>query len=394
MNEVALTQEPEIYRPSAAINPERLEYLWKLAERMASSSMVPESLRTEGKSGDKKDLPRDQVVANVFAVCEQADRWNQSPFALLSCAAIVHGKLGFEGKVIAAVLEANYGITLHQYFTGNPTSDDYHIYLCDQPLPDDVVASLEPNIRIPGYQIMDGSVSGWKTTGNGSPWRPATYGKMLVFRGSREWCRVYKPAAIMGILADDELQEIEMDRRATSARNVTPSLANRFGGGNEGFNAANIKQIDNAASLPMDSIDAQTGEIIDAKRESSSDDRTAARQTNSSSQSTSSQSDGDKSSGGATSSSQRAPAGDFSEFSMALLRFGGTGNGREADIKKITAATDQFWSSKDGRPDHPADVALSKAIIGLHLRRMANEIDAETTKAESAKIIDSSFNGL
>lgn len=201
-------------------------------------------------------------------------------------------------------------------------------------------------------------------------------------------------------MSDAVMQTIQRDNDFydfNSAKDITPekpSLANRFGGGNEGFNAANIKQIDNSASLPMDNIDAQTGEIIEAKRESSGEARTAARQTNSSSQSTSSQSDGDKSSGGATSSSQRAPAGDFSEFSLALLRFGGTGNGREADIKKITAATDQFWQSKDGRPDHPADVALSKVIIGIHLRRMANEIDAEDTKAESAKVIDQSFNGL
>jgi hypothetical protein len=265
MNDLT-TPEPDVYRPSAAINPERLEYLWTLATRLANTSLVPDSLKTEGSGNNKKDLPMDTVIGNVFAVCEQADRWNMSPFALLSCAAIVHGKLGFEGKVIAAVLEANFGIVLHHYFTGDPRSDGYHIYLCDQELPEDVVAALKPGIRVPGYRIMDGSVGGWKTSGNNTPWRPDTYGKMLVYRGSREWCRIYKPAAIMGVLADDELLEIAMERRAQQATPVS-SLSSRFGGPTaDGFNPGNVtKQLEHSATLPMESIDAKTGEIIDTR---------------------------------------------------------------------------------------------------------------------------------
>ncbi|TCU34053.1 hypothetical protein [Rhizobium azibense] len=400
MNDFVTTQEPEVYRPSAAINPERLEYLWTLATKLANTSLVPESLRTEGSRDSKKDLPIETVIGNVFAVCEQADRWNQSPFALLSCAAIVHGKLGFEGKVIAAVLEANFGIVLHHYYTGEPKTDSYHIYLCDQPLPEDIVSNLYPGIRVPGYRIMDGSVSGWKTTGNGSPWRPDTYAKMLVYRGSREWSRIYKPAAVMGVLADDELVEIANERRALQARDVTtPSLTSRFGGQtNDGFNANNVtKQLEHAGAMPMDHIDAKTGEIIEqtsgatVAASGTARKSAAGTSTNSSSSTSSSLGDDDKSGGRTHSSSQRAAAGTFEEFSSALLRFGGTGNGRDADVEKITKASDAFWGERGGKPSHEADADLCRKIIGIHLRRMVNEINIDATKSEVKALVEKSF---
>jgi hypothetical protein len=79
---------------------------------------------------------------------------------------------------------------------------------------------------------------------------------------------------------------------------------------------------------------------------------------------------------------------------MALLRFGGTGNGRDADIDKIGKASDAFWSGKGGKPTHPADGELCRKIIGMHLKRMADELKPDEVKAEVEKIIDASFSGL
>jgi hypothetical protein len=211
----------------------------------------------------------------------------------------------------------------------------------------------------------------------------------------------------MGILGDDELIELDLDRRAQGAKNVTPSLANRFGGQSaDGFNQSHVKQIANGGGLPMDRINLETGEFIEQKsgaisgasERSAGADQTSGRShagrtsTNSSSSISSSQGDDGQPSG--STSSSRAPAGTFQEFSMALLRFGGTGNGREADVQKIGTASEAFWKENGGKPDHRADVALSKAIIGVHLKRMAGEATLEAAKAEVAKTIDASFNGL
>jgi hypothetical protein len=56
-------------------------------------------------------------------------------------------------------------------------------------------------------QILRGSVQEWKTTHNGSPWekQPET---MLVYRGTRQWARMYAPEALLGVYAPDEMEEV------------------------------------------------------------------------------------------------------------------------------------------------------------------------------------------
>lgn len=284
MNAIApiSADENAVWRPSAALNPDRLEYLWKLTDRLAWSTSVPETLRGERKGGSNGTFePFDDrtVMANVFAVVEQADRWNVSPFALLGAAAIVRGKLAFEGKVIAAVLESQFGVKLFPYFRGTPKTDSYHVYLCDEELPDEVLAELEPGYRHDRYRIMDGSVAGWKTTSSGSPWRPETYGDMLIYRGTRQWARVHRAAAILGVLADDEVENFALERNAQAA---LPTTAQRFAppASRQGFDAdAVARQIEQTAQMPMGTVDLKTGELDLVPNDTEEQSGTSAKQT-------------------------------------------------------------------------------------------------------------------
>jgi hypothetical protein len=52
----------------------------------------------------------EQIMANCFLVVNQAVRWNMDPFAVAQCVSVVHGKLCYEGKLIAAIIEAKLGI--------------------------------------------------------------------------------------------------------------------------------------------------------------------------------------------------------------------------------------------------------------------------------------------
>lgn len=243
--------EADIWKPSAALDPRRFEFLWLLSERLAGSSVVPESLRTEGTKDNKKDLPWETIIANVFLVVEQADRWNISPVALLACAAIVHGKLGFEGKVISAVLKGRFHIDLKYEWSGE--GDAMKIIVSG---------------RKPGSDqdlTVEGTVGGWKTTGNGSPWQPKNYRKMLAYRGAREWARLHEPAAILGILSDDELLEIEFERRALAAREV-PSLGAALGGqkGESGFNPDNVKALSDQRLPSMTTVETREKVAVEA----------------------------------------------------------------------------------------------------------------------------------
>ncbi|MCW5720734.1 MAG: hypothetical protein KIS86_06290 [Devosia sp.] len=413
MNAIAPIAEDEnaIWRPSAALNPQRLEYLWGLTDRLAWSTSVPETLRGERKGNNFEPFDDRTILANVFAVVEQADRWNVSPFALLGSAAIVRGKLAFEGKVIAAVLESQFGVKLHSYFRGEPKTDNYHVYLCDEALPDDVLAELKPGYRHDRYRILDGSVAGWKTTGNGSPWRPETYGDMLIYRGTRQWARVHRAAAILGVLADDEVENLARERSAQAA---LPTTAQRFSPAvsRQGFDAdAVAKQIEQTTQMPMGSVDADTGEVIEQNTEAqsgaaakttppgrkassesaapASDKPSSPRvdgeagnaggnqpQTNSSEDSRSSSpaaGDDAQESGEASSSLPSLSRAAFEEFSGALARI--------KKVENLPKAKDEFFRGKGMKPNDK-EKALFQTIYTTHETRVKNDLDVGKVMAE------------
>lgn len=398
MNEMTIGEQVETFRPSAAIDPQRLEYLWTLAERMAQSTLVPETLRTTGNKNNKKDLPHEAVVANVFAVVEQADRWNISPFALLACAAIVHGRLGFEGKVISSVLESRYGIDLHYAWSG--AGEDRKI----------TITGVKPGSDQP--LIIEGTVKDWKTTGEGSPWKPSTFDKMLAYRGAREWARLHKPSAILGVLGDDEILAIGMERDAQSARDITPSLNDRFGGkkSTDGFSPDNVKQLTNSGQIAMETIDPKTGEILKtevqrtaaatgstnassakaASAKPASDDagwsgKSSDEDSRSTNSSQGSAERGKDDPGGKTEgATQRLPAELFKKYASALARMQTEGN-----VEKASA---QFWQENGGAPKG-LDRGLAKSIYDKQMARAKGDADADGLLDEIHGDIDTSFAG-
>lgn len=413
---LAISEEVETFRPSAAIDPQRLDYLWTLAERMAQSTLVPESLKTTGPKSNKKDLPHEAVVANVFAVVEQADRWNISPWALLACAAIVHGRLGFEGKVISAVLKSRYGIDLEYEWSGEGENRKI------------VISGRKPGSG--RVLTVEGLVKDWKTSGEGSPWRPATFDKMLAYRGAREFARLHEPSAILGVLGDDEILAIGMDRQAQLARDITPVLADRFGGARgEGFNAGNIKQIGQGGQVPMERIDRLTGEVIESGAQRGSMDKTTSaasttsakptsddagrggessrkdsRPTNSDATGQSPSPDRQSTGGGAESPSNRAasdsssskghasedaagqrrPADTFRSFARAMARM--------TTPENVDKASKEFWSKNGGFPEKgSADYDLGALIYGKQSDRAHGRTDAEGLLEEIDADIEKSF---
>lgn len=410
MNAIAplTADENAVWRPSAALNPDRLEYLWKLTDRVAWSTSVPETLRGERKGNNLELFDDRTIMANVFAVVEQADRWNVSPFALLGSAAIVRGKLAFEGKVIAAVLESQFGVKLYPYFRGEPKTDSYHVYLCDEELPDEVLAELKPGYRHDRYRILDGSVAGWKTSGNGSPWRPETYGDMLIYRGTRQWARVHRAAAILGVLADDEVENLANERAAQAA---IPTTAQRFSPAvaRQGFDAdAVARQIEQTSQMPMGTVDVTSGEVITQNTEeqpgTSAKQTQAARTTSnkpapdagglgnadSASDSTRAQINSSEDSGSSSPASDdndmssdagsSSPIGTltravFEEFSGALARIKKTEN--------LPKAKDEFFRGKGMKPTEK-EKTLFQTIYTAHEDRVKNDLDVGKVMAEVA----------
>lgn len=206
----------------------RFEHMQRIANIMARSSMIPETLRTTGPKNSKVDLPFEQVLSNCFLVVNQAARWGMDPFAVISCCSVVHGRLSYEGKLVAAVLDTKLGVAL-RYEWDDQQGENLGITVLGQ-LPDGRV------------ETVTGTVKDWKTNGDGSPWKPSTYRKMLAYRGAREWARLHAPAVMLGVYSGDELEDLAEDaraRRATPVASLSQRLAAAQPSG-DGFSAEHV----------------------------------------------------------------------------------------------------------------------------------------------------------
>jgi hypothetical protein len=274
MNQIATQQQApaireriEVIDAVPILDTSRFEHMQRVATVMARSTLMPESLYMTGKKDDKEQLPYEQIMSNCFLVVNQAVRWGLDPFAVAQCVSVVHGKLCYEGKLVSAVLQAKMGMSLHHHLTGE--GDAMRVYLSDRPFSEQIIAELRPGYRRQDMRIFDGSVAEWRTTGAGTPWTAKNFPRMLIYRGTRDWCRIYESALMLGVYTDDELGDMEENSRYRAARDVTPaqpSVMDRLKAQNttqepqgerEGFSRAFI------ADQTDERSDALTGEILD-----------------------------------------------------------------------------------------------------------------------------------
>lgn len=277
----------EVVDPIPVLDTSRFEHMQRIANVMAQSTLIPESLYKE-KDGE---LPLTQIISNCFLVVNQAVRWGLDPFAVAQSVAVVRGKLCYEGKLVSAVLDAKLGVRLHYHFTGDPTKTDYRIYISDQPWTEEAIAAVRPGMTLPGARIVDGSVAEWQA-GDKSPWAaPKNYRRMLIYRGTRDWARFYEPAVLLGVYTPDEMIELAEGARASRAREVEgPSVMQRLQARHEG----SLKSEGFDQSFVTRETAALTGEADSSHTEDNSQSSVASPD--------------DGSSGGDTASSQTAAA--------------------------------------------------------------------------------------
>lgn len=192
----------------------RFEHMQRIATIMANSSLIPDALR---KAGDEW-LPLQNVVSNCFLVVNQAVRWGMDPFAVAQCASVVHGRLMYEGKLVAAALEKQLKTRL-SYGFGLWLPSTETVDLNKEGTGDNlgvIVSGILPGDT--EAVTIEGSVGIWKTTGNNSPWRPGAFKRQLRYRGAREWARAHSAGVMLGIITDDELGELEERRERTATR--------------------------------------------------------------------------------------------------------------------------------------------------------------------------------
>lgn len=150
----------------------------RVGSMLAASEMVPSHLR--------------QKPADCALVVAQAFRWGLDPLAVAQSTFVVKGKYGYEGKLIAALVNTSGR-------TDGPLAYAYS--------GDGAKRRVVVSARLRGEteaRTIEGTVDEWAT--DNEKWRKSP-DSMLRYRGAREWARAHMPEVILGIQADDEVEQ-------------------------------------------------------------------------------------------------------------------------------------------------------------------------------------------
>lgn len=172
---------------SNLLDTAKFEQMQRIAGLMKVSSLMPDHL-TKGNA--------QQCMANCFLVTNQAIRWGLDPFAVAPCTYVVRGKLGFEGKLIAAIVNTRSGLRgrLSYTFEGAENTDARTITVSGTFLDEDEPRTI--------------TLSVGKAKTDNKMWRDDPDQK-LVYSGATKWARRHAPEVILGVLSDDDLNRID-----------------------------------------------------------------------------------------------------------------------------------------------------------------------------------------
>jgi hypothetical protein len=200
---------------------------------MASVSLLPAHLTHDSK---KNALPESMIVGNCFRLVNQAIRWQMDPFALPDETYVVSGKLGYQGKLVAAVINSRAGLKRPLgsiYSTGTGDNLAAVIFGSFEPIPKEAWPLLRKlaegdegttytDLMAMGVMCIRISVGQAKTTND--MWRKDPQQK-LFYSGATKWARRHAPEIILGVLTDDDIERMNSQPTHTNVSEITALLA-------------------------------------------------------------------------------------------------------------------------------------------------------------------------
>lgn len=184
----------------------KFEHVHRIAALMAKASLIPDHLK--GKNPE-------ETIGNCFLVVNQSLRWGFDPFAVAPSTYAVRGKLGYEGKLIAAVVNTRAGLdeNLDYQFNDDPNSPTYKQGAKGDLLEVTVIGKI-------GGVTKTVCVSIGQAKTDNQMWTKDPHQK-LVYTGAVKWARRWCPEVILGVVTDDDIDRAE---EAKKSRIDTPSF--------------------------------------------------------------------------------------------------------------------------------------------------------------------------
>lgn len=173
--EVEETRRAVSVQASSPLLPHSFDQAVKLAEVMSKGKLVPAHLQSS--------------PADCLMVIEQAMRWRMSPFAVGQCTSSIHGKLMFEGKLVAAAIY-NSGLLegrLGYEFSGTGESRAVK-----------VTGKVRGSAKA---ESVDVALKDARTSNEHWKKQPD---QQLIYAGTRVWARRHAPEVMLGVYTPDE----------------------------------------------------------------------------------------------------------------------------------------------------------------------------------------------
>lgn len=323
MNTALTLPDASASNVSTWLSPNSFDACEKIAGLMSRCGTMPQHL--VGKPAD------------CFRIVVQAAKWRMDPFAVAECTSLVHGRMCYEGKLVAAVLRSMNAIEGHLHYEITGEGQGASIVVTGK-LRD---GTIPPPVK--------GSVAQWRTHIKDKEGRPLKNAwdsdpiSMLVYRGTRQWARLWASEAILGVVTPDE------------------------------FDGETIKN--------AEVIHTSTAEPVKAKRGGKKDEKSDAREpdaTPAAAGTDEAPKDGGKPAANATGADQSPPTGqdatpvrpsqkELSDLARKLLVAGPEGQRRLREVNakwKLQSVEDMAGEGDDACIKFHADLIAAAKVVG------------------------------
>lgn len=158
--------------------PATMAEAMQLADMMASARLVPRDLQ--------------KSPADCLQVILQATRWRMDPFAVAQECAVIQGKLMYQGKLVAAVINSRGRLIDRLSYDYDGAGDDRTITVSGR-----LKGEAEP--RTVTVQFRDARTANkiWQTQPD----------QQLMYHGVRVWARRHAPELMLGVQSPEEFDD-------------------------------------------------------------------------------------------------------------------------------------------------------------------------------------------
>lgn len=193
------TDSPPLLHGDIMTNPAMFDHVQRFARLLSASAFTPKHL----KGSDEQ-----RTVANCFRVAAQAMRWGYDPFAVADETYEVHGRLGYQGKLIIAVVNSRANMKGRLRFEYAGTDQNMTVTVVGQ-------FTDEDSPRTVTLAVHQAKTSNEMWTKDPE--------QKLAYSGAIRWARRHCPEVVMGVQSVEDLERIA-DNEAANEKPKAKSL--------------------------------------------------------------------------------------------------------------------------------------------------------------------------